>query len=73
MEFVDAVMVWKDWVMDECTQAKRRMGEKGHPGAEGMDRVLRKWIAEVRCEQSVICSAWDKGVMCVTKGLNIQI
>jgi hypothetical protein len=49
------------------------MGEKGHPGAEGMERVLRKWIAEARCEERVFCSASDRGVVRVIKGLNIQI
>jgi hypothetical protein len=39
---LDAVILCKDSVMDSWTQAKRRRGEKGHPGAEGTDRVLRK-------------------------------
>ena len=59
--------------MDWCTQAKRRTEEKGHPGAEGMERALRKRIADARCEERVFCSACGRGMACVTSGLNVQI
>lgn len=38
-------------------QAKRRIGENGHPGASGIVTPLRKRIADVRWDASASC--WD--------------
>jgi hypothetical protein len=51
MASLGLVISSNDWLIASWTQAKRRKGENGQPGASGIEIPLRKKMADVRCEE----------------------